>query len=268
MLIIEQLWCYPLKSAAGICVESLQIDACGPQGDREWMLVDAASGLFLSQRQLPAMTLLHVQPTSAGLQLCWQGQEAGLDVVLSAQAEAQRKVTVWGDKLLAIDAGDEAAQWLSVRLQRDLRLVRFAASQKRALDPAYHPEQQCSTRFSDGFPLLLAGSASLAALNAELVTAVDMRRFRPNIVVSGAEAYAEDGWHCLRTGSGVLLHLVKPCSRCTIPGVDPDTGQRSDDVLALLSRQRKRADGRTYLGQNVIAGAGVLRCGDSLERIA
>jgi hypothetical protein len=54
-----------------------------------------------------------------------------------------------------------------------------------------------------------------------------MERFRPNVVVSGAPAWAEDLWSEVAIGGSegsVTLKLVKPCSRCSIPDVDPTTG--------------------------------------------
>ena len=93
-----------------------------------------------------------------------------------------------------------------------------------------------------------------------------MDRFRANLVIDGAPAWAEDTWRRLRIG-GLILRIVKGCSRCAIPTLDPLTGEQPDgnEPLQTLASFRRDARGIMF-GQNAIADApGRLRVGDSVE---
>jgi len=134
-------------------------------------------------------------------------------------------VRCWEDQIEAYDQGDEAAQWLSDFLTiPGLRLVRMAPLARRLVDKKY-VMRGTRTGFSDGFPILLASNASLEDLNAKIKTSnVPMDRFRPNIVVKGAQAWAEDTWKHIIIHSETYL-VAKPCSRCKIPTIDQTTGK-------------------------------------------
>ncbi|HQN40865.1 MAG TPA: MOSC domain-containing protein, partial [Pseudomonadales bacterium] len=136
-------------------------------------------------------------------------------------------------------------------------------SSRRPVDPRYATASD-QVSFADGFPLLLIGAASLDELNSRLDQPVSMRRFRPNLVVSGGAAFAEDGWRRLRIGT-ITFRVAKPCARCAIPGIDPDSGQTTAEPLRTLARFRRR-DGVIYFGQNLLHdGPGTLTVGDPVE---
>ena len=106
--------------------------------------------------------------------------------------------------------------------------------------------------FADGYPLLLIGQASLEDLSQRVGRPLEMLRFRPNLVIEGCEAYAEDGWKRLRIGD-LEFRVVKPCSRCIMTTVDPQTGERDADrePFATLQKYRSEADGAMF-GQNLV----------------
>lgn len=96
---------------------------------------------------------------------------------------------------------------------------------------------------------------------------LDMRRFRPNIVVSGGDAFAEDSWRRIQIGN-IEFELVKPCARCAIPTVNLDSGVREADVFKMLRAERLR-DGDVFFGQNLIhRGEGDIALGQSVEILA
>jgi len=241
-----------MKSAAGEALSETLLDDLGVQGDRRWMVVDAETGRFLTQRLLPSMTQLNVR---------WLGQVYivlsapgmhDLRVAVPGEMALLRDVTIWRDNPQVPDAGDEAAQWLSQFLGRPCRLVHVTAQRARQIDPNYaHAGERVA--FADGFPLLLIGQASLDDLAARVGRPLSMERFRPNLVVSGSAAYAEDGWARIRIGE-VEFRVVKGCSRCIMTTLDPLTGERSEDrePLTTLRRYRER-DGEVFFGQNLIA---------------
>jgi len=180
------------------------------------------------------------------------------------------RVRVWHDRVRAVDEGPEAAAWLSEFLEVECRLVRRDRAFRRPVDPRYARSPRDEVGFADAFPLLIVSQASLDELNARLPRPVGVERFRPNVVVEGEglEPYAEDGWAALRAPDGLTLHLVKPCARCPIPTVDPQTGVPDPDgePLRTLSSYRRGPDGRVHFGQNAIhePKAGTLRVGQTL----
>ena len=259
MLHLSGLYRYPLKSAAGEALRETMLDALGVQGDRRWMVVDAESGRFLTQRLLTQMTQLQARWLGAThLQLSAPGM-ADLQVVVPDDSAPLRGVTIWRDSFQVPDAGDQAAHWLSQLLGRACRLVQVSEPRARQVDTAY-AEVGDKVAFADGFPLLLIGQASLDDLSARVGRPLPMLRFRPNLVVSGSEPYAEDSWKRIRIGD-LEFRVVKGCSRCIMTTLDPQTGERSADrePLATLKTYRER-EGEVYFGQNLIAcGEGQLR---------
>lgn len=261
MLRLSALYRFPVKSLGGESLQRVEVDELGLWGDRRWMVVDTATGRFVTQRQLGLMAQAGARWLDGEtLELSAPGR-ASLRVAVPPADEALRGVTVWGDSLDAPDAGDAAAAWLSDFLSRDCRLVHVPASRARQVDTAY-AQPGDKVGFADGFPLLLIGQASLDDLSARVGRPLEMLRFRPNLVIEGAEPYAEDDWGRLRIGD-VELERVKPCSRCAIPTLDPQTGMRSHDAepLRTLATYRRDADG-VYFGQNlVLRSGGVLEVG-------
>jgi len=119
--------------------------------------------------------------------------------------------------------------------------------------------------FADGFPLLLISQASLDDLNARLSSPVPMNRFRPNLVVSGCEAFAEDSWRRIRVGE-IEFDVAKPCSRCVMPSIDQASGRKDSEILRVLAGYRRGEDRQTYFGQNLLyRGSGEIALGAIVE---
>ncbi|MDH5424863.1 MAG: MOSC domain-containing protein [Gammaproteobacteria bacterium] len=256
---VSELYIHPLKSAAAVAVTKAAIDAFGFEHDRRWMLVDE-KGEFLSQRQFPRMCLINAAVQATGLRITRPGAEP-IDVL--ANKHAVTRVKVWGDVCQAHDCGDRAANYFSEFLQTPCRLVFFPDDEVRQVDLNFAKKGDI-TGFSDGFPLLVITQASLDDLNSRLRQPVAMSRFRPNIVISGSDSFAEDSWECIRVG-GITLRVVKPCSRCSIPSVDPVTAKRSAEPVKTLRTYRMQ-DSKVYFGQNVIADStGCLQVGMDVE---
>jgi uncharacterized protein YcbX len=259
---LSGLFLYPVKSLRGLSLAAAEVDARGLRLDRHWMLVDP-EGRFVTQRQQPRMALIDCAPEAEGLRLAAPNM-APLRLDAPAAGAETLEVQLWGQRCQALAWGAEADAWLSHFLQRPVRLVAMPEGSVRRLDPEY-AQPQDQTGFADGFPFLLISEASLADLNQRVGRVLPMQRFRPNLVVSGCAPYAEDRWRRIRIG-GIEFRLVKPCSRCSIPSVDPATGARDGtEPLATLSRYRQRGN-KVYFGQNLIHdGAGRLALGDGVE---
>ncbi len=260
---VAGLFHYPVKSLRGVSVETLKLGARGPLHDREWMLVDP-QGRFLSQRGTPLMATLLASLMSDTLRLS-DDTGAFFDVA-RANDGTSFDVTVWRDTVPAIDCGDAAAIWLEARLNQPCRLVRMRASTIRPLDPKFSPRPDAQTGFADGYPVLLTNSASLDALNRDLARALGMERFRPNVVITGAPAWAEDEWRVVQAGA-VTFDLVKPCARCAVITTDQRSGEKPDGAtpLTVLAASRTLPPFGAIFGQNAVHRAdGTLRLGDPL----
>jgi uncharacterized protein len=271
---VARLFVYPVKSCAGVELQEAVLTETGLDLDRAWMVVDA-QGVFVSQRELPRMALIRPQLKLSEVVLRAPGMLAlhlSIDTV-----EEPVKVRVWDDEVPAYDMGAVAAQWFTDFLGRPLRLVRFDPEHRRLSDAKWTGGVEAQNQFSDGFPLLLASTASLDLLNAKLAAAghapVGIERFRPNIVLSGLqEAHDEDRLGLVRIaaeGGEVQLKPVKPCVRCPIPDIDPATAQSEPAVTDTLQGYRRNPvlDGRVTFAMNAVVLAGVdstLRVGQAV----
>ena len=260
MITLSELYRYPLKSAAGTSVNSVNIDAFGVAGDRRYMVVDPA-GCFMTQRRHPKMALIGATLDAEGVTLSYPG--CGAITVRAPEPGAASTVEIWGESVAGHDVGDEAATWLSACLNTPCRLVYMRDETCRPVDPNFTP-QAAQVSFADGFPLLLIGQASLDDLNARLDLPVDMRRFRPNLVVTGSAPFEEDTWKRIRIGD-ICFDLVKPCARCVMTTVDPVSGVKGKEPMRTLATYRS-VNGSVLFGQNLVhRGRGSLEVGQSLE---
>lgn len=243
---VHSLFIYPVKSLAGLAVERMSFDDFGPVGDRRWMVVDE-QGQFVTQRTHPRLALVKTALVDGEVTINVPGPGT-FPLVAGKQ---RRSVGVWRDRAEAVDELGPASAALSDFLAEPLYFVYMPGDSFRRVDEQRVPEQR-RVSFADGFPLLVTSTASLEDLNSRLTTPVEMRRFRPNIVVEGAAAWSEDGWRCLEMG-GQQVRLVKPCSRCVLTTVNPDTGQASPDREPLRTLGGfRRTPGGVIFGMNGI----------------
>ena len=257
---VTRLLYYPVKSLGGVEAARLELSRRGPRFDREWMVV-APSGRFLSQREHPRMALVRVALGPDALTLSAAGRP-DLAVPLTAAARPRRGVVVWDDRCEALDEGEAPADWLSGFLSTPCRLVRIAPEFRRPLEDGFRRPGDW-TAFADGFPLLAVTEESLADLGRRAGRVFEAERFRPNIVVAGAQAWSEDRWKVLRSGS-LVLRAAKPCSRCSITTLDPRSAQGGPEPLRTLAGFRRK-EGAVLFGVNLVPESdGALRVGDPL----
>jgi MOSC domain-containing protein len=251
---------YPIKSAHGISLAEAEVDEFGLRHDRRWMVVDE-SGTFLSQRSHPRLALVVPSIGDEALQVDAPGMGT-LRTPLHPKATVATSVTVWDDTCPATWLGERTRTWFTEFLGTPCNLVHMADDVVRPADPAFAPPT-ARVSFADGFPFLLIAEESLADLNRRLAHPVPMNRFRPNLVVAGAEPYAEDDWRKIEIG-GLGLRIVKPCGRCVVTTTDQTTAERGKEPLRTLATYRARG-GEVMFGQNVVHDApGRLRLGDEV----
>ena len=267
---VASLHIHPVKSARAVDVAEARLLPSGLEGDRRWMIVDD-TGRFLTQREEPRLALLHAAPTATGLALCAPGL-APLALDFPDATAPHVTVHIWRSHAAARVA-EAASAWLTGWLGRPLRLVWLPEGANRPHNTAF-AKGPGGVGFQDGYPVLIANTASLADLNARLDAAAPMNRFRANIVIESDEPWGEDAWARLRIGE-TELELVKPCDRCVVTTIDQATGERATpdraghEPLRTLQRVRKSADARVkgaLFGWNAVPVApGIIRVGDPVE---
>ncbi|MEE1828753.1 MOSC domain-containing protein [Streptomyces sp. BE20] len=270
---------YPVKSMYRLSPDSARVEPWGLSGDRRWMLTDA-TGRFVSQREDATLGQVRTGLLADGTLVLTVagGSRAEIPAPAVADGDPLADVEVWGTRFRAAEAAKEAQLWIAEHVG-DYRLVHLDDPRVRPVDPAFSAPGD-TVSMADGFPLLLTTTASLAELNA-LIGAehpegheeLPMERFRPNVIVSGGEPWAEDGWRRIRIGA-LTFRVVKPCGRCVITTTDQESGdRRGPEPLRTLARHHRLLK-KAAFGQNLIperpAGAagdvlGTLRLGDEVE---
>lgn len=259
--ILSNLFIYPVKSLAGFSEDHWPVTKTGLKHDRKWMIVDSA-GQFLSQRKIARMALIKTALTDDRLILSAPAIQ-DIDLPLEPVDGEIISCAIWQDRSNALSVSPEADQWLSRFLNQDCRLVYQPDDDIRRVDPEYAGATD-QVAYSDGFPFLIISENSLAELNREMRLELPMARFRPNLIISGCPAYAEDEWRKIGIGA-IDFRLPKPCSRCIVPTIDQETAATGKEPLITLNRTRKWQN-KVYFGQNALHNqCGELTIGDAVR---
>jgi len=264
---LSRLYIYPVKSLKGIALDEALVERRGLQYDRRWMLVDETD-TFITQRDHPRMAIISLALDKDGLRASAEGME-DLLIPYTPQEPELRTVTVWKSVCQAQTVAAHIDEWLSRFLQTPCRLVYMPDETRREVNPLFAINQDIVS-FADGYPFMLIGEASLDELNGRLSNApVPVNRFRPNFVLKGTNAFAEDEWKEIQIGD-TLFYLVKPCERCQITTIDQERGVRTGpEPLRQLSTYRT-LDQKVLFGQYLIAQTlgKTLRVGDKVRIVA
>lgn len=253
---ISEINIYPIKSLRGIALSEALIEKRGLGHDRRWMLTDP-HGMFFTQREVPRLATIRVAVTNDGLQVT-DGSGNTLSVPLETASQQLQNVVVWQSKVEAEVCEPAVNDWFSDVLGRECQLVRMPDNSDRHVNERFDSGGDIVS-FADGYPLLLTNEASLRELNQRIKTnagvhvrdnetsadsnvRVPMNRFRPNVVIAGAEPFAEDRWAKIRIGEAVF-RVVKPCARCVTTTVDQAEGEfAGKEPLRTLATFRRGRD--------------------------
>jgi len=260
---VSDIRIYPIKSIAGILLNQAQVEPQGLANDRLMMLVDD-NGFFITQRKYPQLALIKTQLREQSLSLC---VPMFPELLISKDDFSSQllKVVIWKDECSGYVANNNINEWFSKYLGFSVRLINYSIERPRKTDPNYSIDSDIVS-FADGFPLLAIAQSSLSDLNTRLTDPVTMTYFRPNVVVEGCEAYAEDLWKRIKIGK-VEFEAVKRCSRCVLTTINPNTGIKhpAGEPLKTLSNYRKNTAGVLF-GMNLIArSSGDIAIGDKVE---
>lgn len=251
---VAALAAYPLKGAAAVPLESFALDALGPIDDRRYCLARPGGRVF-TQRDDANLARLRATLQAGRLRLEFDGE--ALEVGPDAFA-GEGEIRVWSRVGVARIAAAETSATVTRWFGTPLLLAKLGQPLRR---------EGASLAFGDAAALLLANAASLEALNAALPSPLPMNRFRPNVVVGGTTAYAEDAWGRLRVGDAVLAP-VHACGRCEVTTIDQEFGASlGEEPLRTLARLRMK-DGEAVFGvRYAVERPGTVRLGDPVEAL-
>lgn len=260
---ITAIFYYPVKSCRGIAASSVEIAERGIKNDRNWV-VASAEGKALTQREFSQMALIEAGVDGGG-NLTLKAPERADLIVADGNGSHSATVDVWGNQCAGVDEGDDAANWLGSFLGTKCRLVRVADDNDRKCMAPLPDGTEVRLTFVDGCSLLVISQASLDDLNNRLTEPVSIKRFRPNIVISGFDAFSEDDFDQLKIGA-LTLHKVQQCERCVITTIDPESATKGVEPLKTLSAYRRvekkvnfgayylhSSSGRINVGDEVVA---------------
>ncbi|MCB0973203.1 MAG: MOSC N-terminal beta barrel domain-containing protein [Actinobacteria bacterium] len=248
--VVSELWRYPVKSLRGERLDHAILTATGIQGDRLWMLVDA-SGDMVTQRTTPVLASIEARWISGRIVLEYPGMDPLLLLPPAGDAPVVN-TAVWGSAMPLCDASDAAASWISAVVGQPLRMVHMPRGVVRRVNPRFDPFGDTQVGLADGYPITIVSTASVQALAEVAGVAITPDRFRANIVVDGFEPWDEDTWQTLIVGCWKIT-VTKPCERCSVPGVDQQTGRKTPGVLKALHALRGQAGGAPLFGINAVA---------------
>ena len=256
MLFLTQINIYPVKSLDGFSPTWATVEMRGLQHDRRWMLVDEA-GVFMSQRTTRKMTQLRASIEGKDLLIVDKNNPThNITIPIAAEGEIMQ-VSVWEDTTQGMKISAEADAFLSDFLGVKCHLVKMPDTTNRRLEERYNSGDDIVS-YADGYPYLIIGETSITDLNARLKTPLNtdnqplegLRRFRANFIFSGGKPYEEETWSEFQIGSVPFLG-IKPCGRCVMITLDPDTSEASAEPLKTLATYRSE-NKKVKFGQNLI----------------
>jgi uncharacterized protein YcbX len=266
---VSALSIYPIKSTRGIELQASAVGATGLSHDRRWAVVDA-SGRIMTGREYPKLLALRTSIGQDSLAVHRPG--SSLDIPFPQATDPIEPVNLWAEEQHpGVRAAGPVNEWFSDYLGVACSLVFMDERCRREipteLPSGYHGHAGQLVSYADDFPILLAGEASLADLNARLDQPVGMAHFRPNIVVAGSAAFEEDTWQRIRIGE-CEFERAQLCPRCVFVTIDPDSLKKSprQEPLRTLARYRSAPAGGVPFGvQFIPRRLGTLRVGDRVE---
>jgi uncharacterized protein len=236
---------YPVKSMAA---EECPLNN-GLEGDRLWMVVKQSDGDMVTQRNKSEMALMTPKIESGFLSIVRNGEQSKLEIPLDMTGK-RLEVIVWGNKLIGIDQGDLAAEWLSDALGIKCRLVRKPDDHVRQKEIEGHNFQFA---YADSYPATVGYMPSFRDLlsrvnqNGETNMTLDelIKRMRPNIVIEDEDQenpYDDDIWIEVELENEERIYLKKLCLRCPIPQINQSTGIKGKEPNKTLYSYRAILD--------------------------
>ncbi len=284
---VSELYVYPIKSCRGIGLSEARVNARGIEHDREYMVIDADTGMFVAQRQdnglgieIKSMCQVKTKLQPMNFIHIWAPEMRGVHINPKL-AGSEMRVQVWKNGgILAYDMGDFLADWFTKFLSRErpgkYRLVRMTDDFIRRAKIG-----DAQVGFADAYPFMGIGCSALGELNRRLAVKrhpeLPMNRFRPNIVFGDAAPHSEDHMKVIKIGDegGVILDGMTLCERCPLPCTDQEIAVRTKEPSATWAEYRRgrhigitdpTKQGAVFFGRNFNhRGPGYIKVGDYVE---
>jgi len=279
---IEAIHRYPVKSAGGETLPEAALGSNGIPGDRAWAVRDEKNGGIRGGKKIPALMQLSAhypnEPAASGsspaeIRLPDGGTVATGDPDVNERLSkaVDHPVSLW--PLMPADALDHYRRGAPTHedMERELRAIFGRAPDEPLPDLSVFPpeilefESPPGTYF-DAFPLLLVSESALRAMEERAPESrFDVRRFRPNLVVSGtdpASAFPERDWCGRRIAVGsAVLEVTVDCPRCVMVTHGFDDLPKDPSVMRALVRETGG-----HLGvYAAVAQPGTVRVGDEVR---
>jgi uncharacterized protein YcbX len=269
-MLLSEINIYPIKSLKGISLDSAVVEERGLRHDRRWMLT-TPDGMFFTQREFPTMALISVEMTGDGLRVTKEGS-GEMNVPFQPDKGERKTVLIWRSVCEGLIYSGEVSEWFSDAIGTDCRLVYMPDDSRRSVNPLFNKNDDVVS-FADGYPLMVLSGASLDDLNERIASRdadegvpvpLPMNRFRPNIVVNGCDAFAEDNWRQIQIGDAIF-RSTKPCERCVITTVDQAKGEvAGKEPLTTLASYRMAKNVMPDRYESLGVGANAVLFGQNL----
>lgn len=256
---LSAIYIYPVKSLPGIQVSNAFAEDRGLRGDRRWMLTDQ-EGRFISLREEHGMLNFRITSEEQGWRITYG--DSGISIPRDWTEGKRVSVRIWDDEVTAMEGKTVWSQWFSEKLERECRLVHMGHDARRMISDRWRLGDE-EVSFADGYPYLIVNQESLDKLSETTGMLMDVRRFRPNLVLSGGGPFGELRYRRIRIGDAIFNGL-KPCERCVVTTLDPETGAQGKEPLRSLAAMK--VDGKVVFGQHAsLHTAGRFSAGQPVE---
>ena len=245
---LEDIIIYPIKSLGGIHLTSIKLTERGLKHDRRWMLVNEENH-FLTIRQHPEFLYFDLGQESEEFVITHRIKKTSLKIPFEISSGNKVEVKIWDDMVEAIEADNKYAEWFTEQVGYRCKLVYLPDNAPRRVQPDWVKNEH-HVSFADAYPYLIVGESTLTDLNLKLEEKITMQRFRPNLVFTGGKAYEEYIWKDIAIGDG-LMQCIKPCTRCIVTTMNPETAEVGKEPLKTLFKQK--INDKMVFGENAIA---------------
>jgi len=241
---ITNLFTYPLKSAKGIHINTTNITQSGFEFDRNFAIVNNKNKIITARENTK---LLHISTSIIDRNICLKYQNEIFTIHIEDFETENTEIILFKKntcgKLLS---NNSINNWLSKILEEDCRLIKIDTNNQRKAK-----NTDTNIAFSDAYPVHLVNTASINDLNRKLNTPISDNRFRPNIIISNAEAYEEESWKSISIGNcifDVIIHTQR-CSLITVDSLSLEKNQQQEPLrtLALHKRGHQKVNFGMYL---------------------
>lgn len=261
---LAEIIVYPVKSLGGVSLKESTVLQSGLEFDRRWVLVNE-NYVFVSQRNLPKMATLAVNINTDSIYVHEKNNEQnGINIPIDPISNNPINVTVWDDEIESFAYKSEINDWFKNYLGQKLILVKMNPDKMRQRSLTVEPFQS-KMSYADGYPFLVLSKASVQQISDEIGESIDIRQFRPNLILDDCLPFEEDEMKQFSIGE-VKFNMVKPCKRCKMIGINQDSGASSNQPILYLSKTRKEGNHIIFGMNAALRSSGTIHVGDKISK--